>query len=214
MDRAVPSTRWLCSLLVTGCTGGPLPPGDARVIPAIPMVCLDPGAPVDNGMGCGNERWDIKTGTDAEASGISLIPQGSSVHVLIGLPPPDSVVARVEPTETTVWQLTNVTLTELKEEADSDYHLVLSDGIKTMIAEIPFPSCAPASAWSCFISRARSQIDAAYTVTPTPVYPAATMTVRGVGFFDFLHDQNGVAPNAIELHPLLELCFGQDCEPG
>ena len=28
-------------------------------------------------------------------------------------------------------------------------------------------------------------------------------TIRGVGFFDFLHGQTGVAPNGIELHPVL-----------
>jgi hypothetical protein len=27
--------------------------------------------------------------------------------------------------------------------------------------------------------------------------------VVGVAFFDFLHGQTGVAPNAIELHPIL-----------
>jgi hypothetical protein len=28
-------------------------------------------------------------------------------------------------------------------------------------------------------------------------------TIRGVGFFDFIHGQTGVAPNGIELHPVL-----------
>jgi len=32
--------------------------------------------------------------------------------------------------------------------------------------------------------------------------------VTGVGFFDFLHGQTGVAPNGIELHPLLDISFG------
>jgi hypothetical protein len=30
-----------------------------------------------------------------------------------------------------------------------------------------------------------------------------TATITGVGFFDFQHGQSGVAPNAIELHPVL-----------
>src|SRR5438874_8825121 len=33
--------------------------------------------------------------------------------------------------------------------------------------------------------------------------------VTGVGFFDFKHGQSGVAPNAIELHPVLSLTFGK-----
>jgi hypothetical protein len=28
-------------------------------------------------------------------------------------------------------------------------------------------------------------------------------TIRGIGFFDFFHNQTGVAPNEIELHPVL-----------
>jgi hypothetical protein len=31
---------------------------------------------------------------------------------------------------------------------------------------------------------------------------------RGVGFFDYLHGQSGVAPNGIELHPLLSFSLG------
>jgi hypothetical protein len=31
--------------------------------------------------------------------------------------------------------------------------------------------------------------------------------VTGVGFFDFLHGQTGVAPNGIELHPVLKIEF-------
>ena len=32
----------------------------------------------------------------------------------------------------------------------------------------------------------------------------STARVVGVAFFDFKHGQTGVAPNAIELHPLLD----------
>jgi hypothetical protein len=31
------------------------------------------------------------------------------------------------------------------------------------------------------------------------------MEITGVGFFDFEHGQSGVAPNAIELHPVLDV---------
>ena len=34
------------------------------------------------------------------------------------------------------------------------------------------------------------------------------VTVTGVGFFDFLHGQTGVAPNGIELHAVLDIQFG------
>jgi hypothetical protein len=43
----------------------------------------------------------------------------------------------------------------------------------------------------------------------TTSFKTANLPVRviGVGFFDFQHGQTGVAPNAIELHPLLDISF-------
>lgn len=31
--------------------------------------------------------------------------------------------------------------------------------------------------------------------------------ITGVGFFDYVHGQRGVAPNGIELHPVLDVEF-------
>ena len=188
-----------------------LPPIDADLSATI--TCPGPGSPVSNYTGCGSERWPIKTGTDSQAAGIHLIPHLNTIAALVALPAAGGGTSRETPTETTMWELKDVTLTELKEESDSDYHLVVSDGTKTMIAEVPNPRCGTGSPWLCFYSRTRSNIDAKYTVTSTPTYPAATVTLRGVGFFDYLHGQNGVAPNAIELHPTLQLCFGHGCVP-
>jgi len=106
-----------------------------------------------------------------------------------------------------------VTLTQIKIESDSDYHMVLSDGSNTMIGEIPYPDCATGSSWSCFISRARAEVDAKYSVSSSWLYPSQTVTVRGVGFFDISHGQTGAPPNAIELHPVLQICFGKGCTP-
>lgn len=186
---------------------------DSGIAPGTPITCPGPGMPKNNGGSCGSERWSIKTGTDSQAPHISLVPQPNTIATLAALAAAGGGTTREMPTETTLWELKNVTLTELKEESDSDYHLVISDGTHTMIAEIPYPSCATNSAWSCFISRARSEIDAKYTVTTSPQYPAATITLRGIGFFDYLHSQTGVAPNAIELHPVLQICFGANCTP-
>jgi hypothetical protein len=38
-----------------------------------------------------------------------------------------------------------------------------------------------------------------------PLSSADIVEISGVGFFDFEHGQNGVAPNAIELHPVLAI---------
>ena len=179
----------------------------------VAISCPSPGTPASNYVGCGSERWPIKTGTDSHAASISLVPQPNTIAALVALPALTPDTSRASPTETTLWELKNVTLTELKEESDSDYHLVISDGTHTMIAEIPNPRCGVGSPWHCYYSRARAEIDSAYTVTAAPKYPAAVVTVRGIGFFDFAHGQAGVAPNAIELHPVLQLCFGHNCTP-
>jgi uncharacterized protein (TIGR03437 family) len=120
---------------------------------------------------------------------------------------PDS--NRVQPTETTVFVL-NATLTEFKLESDdSDYHLVLSDSAgKTMIAEIPAPNCVGSSSpFKPSISNSRSQFDARFKATTTFKTANIPVQIRGVGFFDFKHGQTGVALNAIELHPVLDIIF-------
>jgi hypothetical protein len=33
------------------------------------------------------------------------------------------------------------------------------------------------------------------------------VTLTGLGFFDFPHGQRGVAPNAVELHPVISITF-------
>jgi len=88
------------------------------------------------------------------------------------------------------------------------HHLVLSDaGGRTMIAEIPAPACVGAS--SPFLPTIRA-VRAAFTAAFHPTTAsfqrvAVKVHVTGVGFFDFKHGQSGVAPNAIELHPLLSI---------
>jgi hypothetical protein len=161
---------------------------------------------------CGVERWSVKTGTDADASAINLqSTTATTIASLDAIPAPSSLPAnnRVKPTETTVYQV-HATLTQYKLEADSDYHLVLSDGAgHTMIAEIPDPSCVGSSSpLLSSIQKARAEFDAKYTATGSFQTANVPATVTGVGFFDFNHGQTGVAPNAIELHAVLDVQFG------
>lgn len=168
--------------------------------------------PLSSTGSCGVERWSVKTGTDADAGLINLQSTTSTtIASLAALPTPASLPSnnRIIPTETTVFQL-HATLTEYKLEADSDYHLVLGDGSgHTMIAEIPDPACVgSASPLLTSIQKARSEFDAKYTPTGTFQTANVAVTVTGVGFFDFLHGQTGVAPNGIELHAVLDVQFG------
>ena len=187
--------------------------GSSGVDPGAPITCKTPGSYKNNGGACGSERWDVKTGTDTKAASVSLVPKSTTIASLVALAAAKSPTSRETPTEDTLWELKDVTLTMVKAESDSDYHMVVSDGPKSMIVEIPYPPCATASKWSCFIATARSEVDAKLNVSSSPTYPAQTVTVRGIGFFDFSHGQTGEAPNSIELHPVLQVCFGKGCTP-
>src|SRR5262245_17761916 len=96
---------------------------------------------------CGVERWSVKTGTDPNAGQVNLGSSSStSIAHLRSLAAPNPIPSnsRVSPTETTQWVI-NGTLTKYKLEGDSDYHLVIADASgRTMIVEIPSPSCVGA----------------------------------------------------------------------
>jgi len=85
-------------------------------------------------------------------------------------------------------------VTFVREEADSDYHFILQEGGYHMIAETPAPYC-DRGAKPLYHREMATARRAAKT--------CARARVIGVAFFDFDHGQDGVAPNAIELHPLL-----------
>jgi hypothetical protein len=166
---------------------------------------------------CGVERWSVKTGTDADVGLINLqSTTQTTIASLTSLPAPSTLPAnnRIQPTETTVFQLHD-TLTQYKLETDSDYHLILADGSgNTMIVEIPDPACVGSSSpFLSGIQNARSAFDARYTVTTSFQTANVPVTVTGVGFFDFLHGQTGVAPNGIELHAVLDIQFGSGGTP-
>lgn len=160
---------------------------------------------------CGVERWSVKTGTDPDAGLVNLSSSTSNtIATMRGWPAPNPIPAnnRVSPYETTQWVL-NATLTQYKLEGDSDYHLVIQDSAgNTMIAEIPSPNCVGAgSPFGPGISNARNEFDARYTATTSFQTANIPVQIKGVGMFDFLHGQTGVAPNGIEIHPVLDIVF-------
>ncbi len=174
---------------------------------------------------CGVERWSVKVGTDPDVSLVDLnhvVP--TTIFDLGSIPapvdppgPPDN--ARVAPTETTVY-VVNALMTFYKKETDVDYHIVLQDPAgHTLIAEIPNPACILApnpsgpgrilvpSPLGPGIAAARARFDARLTATPDFQTANIPVQVKGVAFFDFEHGQTGIAPNGIELHPVLEINF-------
>jgi hypothetical protein len=177
---------------------------------AISLVVLSTGA-VSALAQCGVERWTIKVGTDSQAPSIDLSTYiSTTIYNMLSSTRPASIpsTSRVAPRETNQYSV-NGTLTQYKRETDSDYHLVIKDGSgRTMIVEIPSPNCVGSgSPFASRISNARAQFDAKLTATSTFKSVTAPVTIRGIGFWDFLHGQTGVAPNGIEVHPVLNIAF-------
>ncbi len=169
------------------------------------------------GSGCGDaHRWAVKTGTDPGAGAVDLgDPRTSTIATLVALPVPASrpETTREAPFETQTYRLTDVQIVLAKRSDDQDFHLVVEDAAgHTLIAEIPEPDCVgDTSPWINRITAARSTALARLNPRTTPATMHVTASLVGIGFFDAVHGQDGVAPNGIELHPVLGICFGAGC---
>jgi hypothetical protein len=187
----------------------PAPPGDSEEGISVRRSAATPDVRVLRpATGCGIERWAVKTLTDPGASRVNLRPQSTTISALARIAPPKDPTDRLAPVETQTWQITNVGLVSFKQESDADIHLVVRDQQgRTMIVEFPSTPLCDATASNRHKARmaaARAAFVAACG-PPRSSYRtiAGTATIAGVGFFDRIHGQRGVAPNGIELHPAL-----------
>ena len=140
---------------------------------------------------CGVERWTVKTLGDRPSLQRS---RRASIASLVGQATPEGLPQTRLPFERHIYRVT-AAVTLVRPEDDGDFHLVLQDGAgRTMIAESPLASCGRSAT-----AHRQRQIEAART--RVRLCPRAEVT--GVAFFDFQHGQTGVAPNGIELHPIL-----------
>ena len=124
--------------------------------------------------------------------------------------------ARRTGAERTVFRVKGL-LMSMKREDDSDIHLVIADPKLggSMIVEFPATACNTAATPAAQASMAQARADLAGACGGEPGSKAVTLTglatITGVGFFDLIHGQAGVAPNGIELHPALSFT-STDCK--
>jgi len=178
---------------------------------ALIAVCCGGSPSKPSGVACGEERWAVKTLSDADATRVNMIPISTTIAEIAGHPAhcdsgPDNRIYDEEfRTYEVIGRATRVAL-----EDDHDYHLVLSDladSAITMITEIPDPACEGAIS-SRFVSLLRAARSAFLNLLGSGSLSSLvgqTFRVRGVGFYDFDHGQIGRARNCIELHPLLQV---------
>lgn len=160
---------------------------------------------------CGHVRWAIKTGTDRDASEVTLsdvVPATVEDFSSMSTPAHVPLHHRVKPVEVSVYYV-KATLVKYRLQKNGDYRLVVR-GLhgQTMIADIPAPRCVGAgSPFAPDIAKARREFSARYKATDSFQHAGIPVTLTGVGFFDPRHGRRGVAANAVELHPVLDIQF-------
>jgi hypothetical protein len=169
------------------------------------------------------ERWTV-TGADPDAQALTnQVPTPGTISTLTALPVPPVLPpnGRSDGAEKTLWSV-QAALTAYAAEADGDCHMVIADQAgRTMLAEIPKPGdIRGRSYFAAEIANARRAFDDRFQITDSPNQPTPTGTgsspfrdvrigvaLLGLGFFDFDHNQRGLAPNGIELHPVASIVF-------
>ncbi len=162
---------------------------------------------------CSGYRWNVKTGQDPQASQVNL---GSVTPTTVGFltslsaQPSLSDNSRLAPTELTQYEITG-TIVDYQLQHDNDCHVVIQDNSSSnvMITEIPDPACVPSSSpFAAMAANSRSvfSANAASAI-------GSTVAIKGVGFFDNNTLTSNVAPNKIELHPVLDINFNPGSPP-
>jgi hypothetical protein len=170
--------------------------------------CVGPGLCVHG------KNWPFKIGTDPQGSSVSLVPVPTTIDALRAIPHverPGSGL-RIVPVELTSYELRDVTLQSFQRAPDGDVHMVVADEHgHTMIVEAAPPFCTDArSPWRAQISAVREIVDREIPMAMIGTH-RRVVSLAGPAYIDSLHGQIGVAPNGIEIHPILAMCFGAGC---
>jgi hypothetical protein len=158
---------------------------------------------------CGVERWEVKTLSDPAAHDVNFTQVDRTVARLRLLNGP--VVHQDSPRFGGIERQAisvRAQVVEAKVEDDSDIHLVIavrSNRSKTMIVEFPNPACVASLFKRPQMRAARQSLLGRCGPIGSSDFTTlhGNVTVMGVGFWDIPHGQTGVAPNGIELHPVL-----------
>jgi hypothetical protein len=176
---------------------------------------------------CGEERWSVKVAQDQH---VKYLFQGYDIRTHRLIAPRETTIAelhrwawpfgdRKKPpkwaedmrsrskAEYQIWTIT-ATLTEKLTESDEDYHLVLTSGTRTLVAEIPNPDCLVDTPQPLrgMITKARADFDGWWSRRRRGALNQP-VRVTGIGMFDTLGHATGTSPNGFELHPVIAIEF-------
>jgi hypothetical protein len=174
----------------------------ARLVRVLGLVAATASALGAQGRSCGVERWPVKVAVDASVARVDTMPVATTISALRAFPRPPRPMpynTRVAPHELQTFRVRAI-LRQVIPESDSDWHLVLEDPDRpgaTLVAEVPDANCAIGSIFAERYTTVRRDLRGAPR--------NATIEIVGIGFFDYLHGQRGMAPNGFELHPVLSV---------
>lgn len=160
---------------------------------------------------CGVQRWSVKVMTDPDTTLINfnnIVP--STISEQKSFPAPTNINSdppRLS-NETTVYQI-DCYLIFFKSETDQDIHCgIMSLNMQdTMVAEICDYTC-PGIANTSRYQKLKTLRDwFVSTYHPSGSFQTTFVKIRltGVGFFDSLHGQRGMARNGREIHSILSM---------
>ena len=196
-------------------------PHDETPFRSIPLrLCLFPSiqAHAQCGVHCGTERWKVKTLTDSTVGNIDPAEITKTINWFRTRTRPESLpnTRRLVGIETMTFKVKGRVVAFKREggsHGDRDFHVViaqLNNPSKTMVVEFADPECASVcgSEFLSQIKQARQDfIDQVGQPTGTFKEPDERIVIEviGIGFFDRLHGQRGMAPSGIEIHPVLSM---------
>jgi hypothetical protein len=203
----------------------------AMVVSATATSARSPAASSRALLCGGDHRWDVKTLSDTASDLVRFdTPKRHTIKYLTSrIDPHVGAHTARDPdgkhVELTVYRVVGVQVVDARIEEDGDIHLVISDkDNRKMIVEFPNTICkgAKVSAHKDEMKEAR---DSFATLCGVPTWRTRTKkasareltgaaALEGVGFFDLKHGtpQVGVAPNNVELHPVLKFS-AENCHP-
>jgi hypothetical protein len=158
---------------------------------------------------CGEWRWPVKTLSDHHNREVHFSPIRSTVSQFRRRTPPSELgptTPRTTKLEFHTWTL-RAKPRRARIEGDGDIHLIMyapKHPHRTMIVEFPKRSCVASPFKRKAIARAQRRfVHNCGSMSGAWADLKGSVDVTGVGFWDSLHGQPGVAPNGIELHPVL-----------
>lgn len=164
------------------------------------------------GLACGVERWSVKTLSDPDAPRVNVSSVRTATIKDLNLVDghcgggPDR---RTYAEEFQVFEVIGrVTLVRL--EDDRDYHIALADPDDagfTIVTEVADPVCqgVVSSSFLPTLTSARQAFDSLRAGRSLASLAGIRVRVRGVGFFDFDHNQTGRSRSCMELHPIVAI---------